>query len=312
MSLFYVFGRYRFPLVPPLVLFAAAGLVRLPAELRQRHHFRMAFGVLGLLLMAGFANWPGEPRDPMRSNTRYMLAVNMQREGYSADRVVRELELAERYDPDYAEVLRVRANLEWSEGDTQSALNFYQRCLDLDGDFLLARYDYGLALMRLGHYQDALTNLEFVNQWEPDFAAGALQYMLGLANLNLRRPAQAESHFQAAREMGQEDGLLERNLARSLISQRQYREAIEALNRAAKLEPRDWRTESMLGDCYQKLDQTQAALAHWEEALDRLPTGSLEYHRLRHKVRIESWRNQSPLRPKRPAPKRPAARGGRK
>ena len=36
VSLFYVFGRYRFPLVPALLLFAAAGLLRLPGRLRHR------------------------------------------------------------------------------------------------------------------------------------------------------------------------------------------------------------------------------------------------------------------------------------
>ncbi len=298
VSLFYVFGRYRFPLVPALMLFAAAGLVRLPSRFR-RPFGRLAWGGLVLALVAVLANWPGEPHDPMRSNTHYMLAVNMERDGYPIERIVRELDLAEHYDPEYAAVLRVRANLEWSRGQTAAALKYYRRCLDLDGDFLLARYDYGLALMRLGQPAEALEHLEFLNQWEPDFGEGAVQYLLGLAYLNLRQPARAEVHFEAAREMGQEGGVLEQNLARSLISQRRYQEAARALTRAAKLEPRNWRIESLLGDCHQNLGQTGAALTHWEKALDLLPTSSREYHRLRHKVRIETWRNQSPLRPKR-------------
>ena len=118
--------------------------------------------------------------------------------------------------------------------------------------------------------------------------------------------------FSGSAELGWEDGLLEQNLARSLISRGRYPEAIEALKRAAKMEPLDWRIESLLGNCYQKLNQTQAALSHWEKALGQLPTSSLEYHRLRQKVRIETWRNQSPLRPKRPVRRPPSARPSRR
>ncbi|MCA9072672.1 MAG: glycosyltransferase family 39 protein, partial [Planctomycetaceae bacterium] len=95
VSLFYVFARYRFPLVPPLILLAAAGVLRLPGLVRRRPDARLALGLAGLLGMAVWTNWPGEPHDLMRSNTHYMLAINLERDGGQAEAIEREFELAE-------------------------------------------------------------------------------------------------------------------------------------------------------------------------------------------------------------------------
>ena len=55
--IFYVFARYRFPMVPFLVLFAAAGLASLPRFVRARSA-RSAQACATVLALAIFANWP--------------------------------------------------------------------------------------------------------------------------------------------------------------------------------------------------------------------------------------------------------------
>jgi len=58
VAVFYVFGRYRFPLVPLLALFAGKALAEMPAWYRKRG-WRAQFAVFFVLLIsAAFVNWP--------------------------------------------------------------------------------------------------------------------------------------------------------------------------------------------------------------------------------------------------------------
>jgi tetratricopeptide (TPR) repeat protein len=191
----------------------------------------------------------------------------------------------------------MRANFEWQRGQTEKALKYYERCIELDGEFLLARYDYGLALFDLSRYAECLEQLAVVEDLEPDFAEGWLQYAMGSAELNLRRFPQAELHFQAAKSMGRNEAEVHRGLARSLMAQGKYPEAISAFKQLLAIEPGDWRAEILLGNCHQQLNQIPAAIAHWEKALEQMPIPTLEYTQLMNKVRLLSRFNKaSPIR----------------
>src|SRR5262249_50871927 len=56
--MFYVFARYRYPLVPLLILFAAAGVVALPAVIRSRQLTGGAWTLAAVAAAAVFCNWP--------------------------------------------------------------------------------------------------------------------------------------------------------------------------------------------------------------------------------------------------------------
>ena len=310
VSLFYVFGRYRFPLVPPLILLAAAGMLRLPGAVRRRQFVRLGAAVLGAVILGYWTNLPGEPRDPMRSNTHYMLAVNLQKDGRDPALIEREYDLAAQYDPNYAEVYRMRGNFERQRGNVEAAIDDFQECVRRDGDFLLGRYDYGLALLELGHFEEALEHLQVVNNWQSDFAEGWLQYLMGVANWNLGRFSAAASHLKFARTLGRGEPAVDRFLARSLMSLGKFEEAIGVFERYLKAEPEDWRSEILLGDCQERLGRNTAALRHWEQALERMPRQSPEYFRVRQKIRLGQRADRLPPRRQRiesnPALRRPS------
>lgn len=296
VSLFYVFARYRFPLAPPLILLAAAGLLKLPAYCRRRKIGWLAAAFLFAFAVAFWTNLPGEPRDPMRSNTHYMLAVNLERMGAGAEMIEREYDLAELLDPLYAEVLRMRANFEWQHGRIDRALDYYERCVTLDGDFVLARYDYGLALFDLKRFQDALGQFGVVNHLEPGFAEGWLQYLMGAAHFNLGRYKKAEEHFLAAKEFGRTEPEVHRGLARALMGQGKFREAIAGFQHVLELDPKDWGAEVLVGNCHQQLNEISQAIVHWERALKEMPNRNLESLQLANKVRLLKRQRPSPIR----------------
>src|SRR6185436_2209149 len=69
---FYVFARYRYPLVPLLIVFAAGGLATLP---RVRLQAQLLVPVAAA---AVFANWPLLSTTLMRAVTETNLAVALQ------------------------------------------------------------------------------------------------------------------------------------------------------------------------------------------------------------------------------------------
>jgi hypothetical protein len=61
MALFYVFARYRFSLVPVLLLFAGAGLAKIPKVVQKRRISQLTWGLLALMAMAPAVRWPVLP-----------------------------------------------------------------------------------------------------------------------------------------------------------------------------------------------------------------------------------------------------------
>ena len=94
---FYVFARYRYPLVPLLIVFAAAGLAKLPAHLARSRGY-LAYRSRSVAL---FANWPLLSTTLMRAVTETNLAVALQAEG-RLDEATEHYQRAIALQPDYA------------------------------------------------------------------------------------------------------------------------------------------------------------------------------------------------------------------
>ncbi|MGC1273791.1 MAG: glycosyltransferase family 39 protein [Planctomycetaceae bacterium] len=105
--LFFLLGRYRFPLVPPLMLFAAAGLwqavrlarsPRLACDRRRREQRRrplLAAAALGLAaVLAVPVNVPSGSIDEAKSVTRTNLGKHLFLAGFPSERVTAEYDRA--------------------------------------------------------------------------------------------------------------------------------------------------------------------------------------------------------------------------
>src|SRR5258705_375886 len=141
--MFYVFARYRYPLVPILMLFAAAGLVALPRRLRTdvRRTRWVALGA-ALLTAAAFVNRPMLSADLMRAITEHNLGAALQEEA--------------RFD---------------------EAIEHYRRALAFKADYApaysnmgTARYDLGSVLLGAGMFRDATDQLAVALRLMPDSA----------------------------------------------------------------------------------------------------------------------------------------------
>ncbi len=116
--MFYVFARYRFPLVPFLVLFASAGLASFPRFVRASSTRRSALALASVLAVAVFVNWPILSRNLMQAVSESNLGVALAEEGRldeAADHYRRAIALKADYAPAYSNlgaVLRAKGELD--------------------------------------------------------------------------------------------------------------------------------------------------------------------------------------------------------
>lgn len=148
---FVVFARYRLPLVPVLILFAAGGVARFPSVPDRR---RWWWGGLTLVVTAFVANWPvhasREPTPLAYTNHAMALA--------EADRYTNALEqtqVALDMDPDNVDALLMRGSVLLDMGRASDALAAYSRAHTLAPSFAGAFRGCAAAVVALGQIDDA-------------------------------------------------------------------------------------------------------------------------------------------------------------
>ncbi|MBW8861650.1 MAG: tetratricopeptide repeat protein [Acidobacteria bacterium] len=131
---FYVFARYRYPLVPMLMIFAAAGMVDarvwLTAHATDRGN---AFGLAGAAVATiVFCNWPLLSATTMRAVTENNLATALQTDG-RLDEAVAHYQRAIALQPDYAPAYNNLGTALRAKGKPLDAVAEYQRRRPAEG-----------------------------------------------------------------------------------------------------------------------------------------------------------------------------------
>ena len=227
---FYVFARYRYPLAPLLVLFAAAGgdhLVRVARRTATLAHAPLVAG-LALVCAVG-ANWPLLSKDHMRAASYNNLATA------------------------YRE-----------RGDLPRAISLYETALTLDAHYAQAHSNLGSALAASGEPQRALEHYRQAIAADPD--TGDLRYNYGNALLAANQYAEAAEQFRFAVEAWPEDAEAHNNLGIALASGGRMVEAAEAFREAVRLDPAGALAHRNLGIALEELGAAEEAQRHYTEA----------------------------------------------
>ena len=200
LLLFYIFGRYRLPLVPILLLFAAAGVAALGELVRSRAWRELALA-LGLTAgMAVLANWPLLDERYMESVTRYNLANELAKLGL-ADRAIEE----------------------------------YEEAIELHADNALANHNLGVLLARKRKFGTAQRYIERALEIAPDYAEAHIN--LARVKLDSYDPAGAIESYRKglALEPGQADVHVE--LGKVLLAQGDRAGAEQSFSQALAIDP---------------------------------------------------------------------------
>jgi len=270
---FYVFARYRYPLVPLLIVFAAGGLVRAADALaRRRWHLTPALPA-AVVLAAVFANWPILSATLMRAITETNLAVALQAEG-RIDEAIDHYQRAIALQPEYAPAYNNLGAALHAKGRHDEAIATYQQALRLRPDFPLAHYNLANALNDAGRPREAVEHFRIALQTISGSAD--VHNNLGIALMGEGKADDAIAEFRVAVQLEPESAASRRNLANALESVNRYDEAINEFGRAARLDPTG-SAHYDLGILLLELDRTEEAIAAFRAALKLAPR-SVEAH----------------------------------
>jgi tetratricopeptide (TPR) repeat protein len=155
VAVFYVLARYRFPLVPLLIPFAAAGCVRAWDLLRCGSYRRLIGPALVAGVVAAVVNWPMVNERRLDALGWMNLGVAVAEEG--------DLESATGYFrravSGYEDSAEANNNLAMAlalQGGYAEAIPHYEAALAGDAALMGVSYNLGVALERVGRAEEAL------------------------------------------------------------------------------------------------------------------------------------------------------------
>ncbi|MGE0451656.1 MAG: tetratricopeptide repeat protein [Vicinamibacterales bacterium] len=234
--LFYVFARYRMPLVPMLLLFAASGVLSLPAWIATAD--ARARGLLAALTIAAIAvaYVPLLSASSMRAISESNLALALQEEG-RLDEAAAHYRRAIEIQPDYAPAYNNLGVMQRSAGLVDEAIATYRKALELRGDYPDAHYNLANALLEKNRPAEAAEHFTIALRSIPEAASASNNLGIALAAQN--RPEDAVDAFRGAVEAEPDSAVAHRNLADALESTGRVDEAIAEFRRAIELDPKD-------------------------------------------------------------------------
>jgi tetratricopeptide (TPR) repeat protein len=262
--MFYVSARYRLPLVPFLMLFAAMALSPGPALVRAVPRARLAMAAAAAIALAVFVNRPLWPAGLMRAVTENNLGNALQ-----DDKRFREAETHYRraieVRPDYAPAHVNLGEVLLAQNRPEEAIDSYRRATafmpaDVDLDTRV-----GIALMRAGRSADAVASFRraraqgehsielFANLTDSLVAAG--------------RREEAAAVFEEAVVRHPDNGALRFRFGTLLLELGRFPEAVDQFRAVLGVSPHTPEVHGNLGAALAATGRTEEAILAFEEAL---------------------------------------------
>jgi tetratricopeptide (TPR) repeat protein len=283
--LFYVFARYRYPLVPFLILFAAAGLVDLVSLVRvvgadprvgpgADTWVRPYAMVAAVVTAAVLANWPILSADMNRAVSEHNLGAALQGDGRYDEAIV-HYRRAVAFRSDYAPAYNNLASSLRSKGQLREAIATYEQALRLQPDYPEAHYNLANALLADGRRDEAVAH--FQRALESMAGSADVHNNLGIALMEKGQVAEAVTEFRQAIQLEPGSAKAHRNLGDALATMGKRAEGLDHLRRAAAIEPNDASVRYDLGSALLEAGKVDEAIGELRTAL-RLTPDSVEAH----------------------------------
>ena len=267
VAIFYVFGRYRFPLVPLLALFAGAGVATALEHYRKQNWRLLGAGAAIALCVAVIVNWPlidvsgpgaagynnlsnaylkqgniteatrtalrAVEVDPNYGVAHYNLG-NLYAQQGRLDEARRHFETALRVYPNYADAHTNYGQLIAEQGDLDTGLRHFRRAATLDPALPRAHLNLGVALAKQGKLDEAVPALRQAVRLSPDSPEAS--YYLGSVYAAQNRYDDAVASFRQTLRIQPNFAPAHQALARLLAmlgktaeAAQHYREAIRLM-----------------------------------------------------------------------------------
>jgi tetratricopeptide (TPR) repeat protein len=272
--MFFVFARYRFPLVPFLVLFAVAPFAH-PFDSQQRssralllaqgwRNWRLAV----VLAAATFANWPVLDSTLMKAITESNLGTELMERGRH-DEAIAHHERAVALMPGYSAGYNNLGAAQRAAGRLDEAVASYRKALELKPDFASASYNLANALLEQGKAGDSAESFRQALRANPNSVEA--RNNLGIALAKEGDVNGAINEFRAAIAIDDRSVHAHRNLGNMLYDTGRRAEGLAHLERAVALAPSEPEATYDIGTILLQEQNFPAAAARFQAALTIRP-----------------------------------------
>ena len=264
VAVFYVFGRYRFPLVPFLALFAGAGIAR-AAELYKEKSFRpLTIAALLLLCTAIVVNWPIIGISGPGPGGYNNLANAYSKEG-KINQAIETAKMAIQLQPNSGIAHFNLGTLYAARGRFDLAQPHFEKTIHLYPNYAEAHSNLGQLLAQRGDLEGGIRQFRKAIELNPSLGGPYLN--LGVALARQGRIEEAIPQLQEAARLTPESAQAHYSLGSVYASEGRYDEAAKAFNDALRVQGDFAAAHQSLAQLLALQGKKGEAMQHYQEAL---------------------------------------------
>ena len=267
VAVFYVFGRYRYPLVPMLVLFAGAGM----AGLFERYHAgrwrSLAIVALVMCATATVVNWPlykfsgpGPAGYNNLSNAFYKQGRAQEAIGYAQQAIA--------IDPDYGVAFYNLGNMFANQGRLDRAQKHFERALTLYPNYADAHSNLGQLLAQRGEVAAGVDHFRKAIELNPTIARAHLN--LGIVYAQQGNARAALTRLQTAARLTPDAPEAHFAVGRVHAALGEFDRAADAFAIVLRLEPGNAEAHQSMAEVLSQLGKRAEAARHYDQAVKLL------------------------------------------
>ena len=264
VAVFYVFGRYRFPLVPFLALFAGAGIAR-AAEFYKEKNFRpLTIAALLLLCTAIVVNWPIIGISGPGPGGYNNLANAYSKEG-KINQAIETAKMAIQLQPNSGIAHFNLGTLYAARGRFDLAQPHFEETIRLYPNYAEAHSNLGQLLAQRGDLEGGIRQFRKAIELNPSLGGPYLN--LGVALARQGRIEEAVPQLQEAARLTPESAQAHYSLGSVYASEGRYDEAAKAFNDALRVQGDFAAAHQSLAQLLALQGKKGEAMQHYQEAL---------------------------------------------
>jgi tetratricopeptide (TPR) repeat protein len=273
---FAVMARYRYPLVPFLILFASAGVANAPRFLRATPR-QLIVGGLAVIASTVFCNWRVYSMADMRSITDANIGTELQAQG-RFDEAIALYRAALARDPNDALTYSNLGTALAAKGQLDEAIAQHRRALELAPNDADGHYNLANVFATQGKLVDAVVEFQEALRIEPGLVEAHLN--LGNALTSLGRADEAAGHYRQAIAMRPDMIEAVNNLGLALAGRGQLDEAIAQFRRALAIDPNFADAHANLASALVQTGASAEALTHLRRTVEISPQSADAHNEL--------------------------------
>jgi Tfp pilus assembly protein PilF len=264
---FYVFARYRFPLVPVFMIFAAGGLAEISSRKRRSTVYprTLALAAAVAVVAVAFACLPLENEREARATHYLDIATVLGKDPGRFEQSMTFYKRALDQAPGFPQAYFGIGTLLARAGRPQEAIPNYRVALQSWPNDSEIRFNLGLALVATGQSQEGLQQLTEALRLRPDDPE--MHVALAKVLISVRRPQEAAGHYQQALAIQPKSVPAMVGLGVALTELGRPDEAIEKYGQALEMDPQNGNAHNNLGWTLAGQGRIAEAVPHFERAL---------------------------------------------